>query len=392
MGTMILSYSFAIFVAEHGKPTVNFKTIYKSIQTCLEMATWNYNGLDNVDNPEIFTLKVLFHTTFIVFFVNLIVAIMTVNLAQCFSDANDAFFLQIASTMVELELYWFFPSQYGFHDDFEDDTQEFKHGYKIDNGWSTGQRITKTFPLLDDTEKSIKASDTADNDEYKIMLYSCPVDKVKSSIWWNDFPRKTKNDKTTPIILSVPHENLSNKPSVKKASIFLNDRANTRSRVKEDSVTQHSHHSLLDLVKEEPFDVSETNTPQNKAGLFKKAVNKINALDRIRPGSDTNSLVGRKDSTRKQSTFSKRLSQINSFGDNPLTDMNIGNIIEKLTNTVEIHQRMQKESECRIMKDIQDIKSQVSLIFEAINTTKIPTTIASMEKEKDKMVTITDFE
>jgi hypothetical protein len=351
------------------------------------MATWNYGGLDNVANPEIFTLKVLFHTTFIVFFVNLIVAIMTVNLAECFSDANDAFFLQISSVMVELELFWFFPSEYRliFHDDLENEIEDLQHRPNVNKGWSLRKTIKKTFPLLDDTEKSLNVSAAADND-CLILLYSCPIEKVKDSTWWNDFPRKPRNENKT-------LENVMRIEVPKAIETEALERMPTKSRKK------LLHNNLFDIAK----DKNVSNKPRDKSDFYKPNNNNLQSsknslLDLMEPDSfDLAAIRGSR--MKARGVLSRKISSLKpeistSFFNEGTTstDAYITNLLEK---NAESQQRMNKESEGRIMNDIQELKNQVSLLVEAlksINGTQIPTAGTSIDEEGNNIVKISDFD
>ncbi|KAI8892049.1 hypothetical protein BC833DRAFT_405577 [Globomyces pollinis-pini] len=114
MTLMILAYSSAFYIIHQGLigPTTKFSSFGMSIQYTLTMLTWDYTVLEHQDYLSILILRVMYHATFLICFVNLIVALMTVNVADVISNMHAAWLVEISELLVELEIYWPFPYRY----------------------------------------------------------------------------------------------------------------------------------------------------------------------------------------------------------------------------------------------------------------------------------------
>ncbi|KAJ3242944.1 hypothetical protein HDU78_001014 [Chytriomyces hyalinus] len=117
-GVMALGFTIAFYIIQFeasrldNSTSPHFETIGGSLQTVLTMAMTDYSVLDYASNPQVFLLRFLFYICFIIFLVNIIIALMTVNVADIHSNMNAAWLLEIAGIMVDLELFWPFPQRY----------------------------------------------------------------------------------------------------------------------------------------------------------------------------------------------------------------------------------------------------------------------------------------
>ncbi|KAI8825027.1 uncharacterized protein EV422DRAFT_564380 [Fimicolochytrium jonesii] len=118
---VVLAISFAgafhliqmqFIFASPTQETWHFRTIPDSIQSVLTMTSGDYSVLDYSTNSQVFFLRLLFHLIFIIFLINLIIGLMTVNVANITTNATSAWLVEIAQLIVELELYWPWPTHY----------------------------------------------------------------------------------------------------------------------------------------------------------------------------------------------------------------------------------------------------------------------------------------
>ncbi|KAJ3044037.1 hypothetical protein HK097_001594, partial [Rhizophlyctis rosea] len=118
MMIMALSFSAGFYLVEMSIVDVgnvyigHFHGMQESLQSVLTMMGGDYSVLDNADHPSVFALRLLFHVIFIIFLVNLIIALLTINVAEIQVNTNAAWLSEIAELMVELELYWPYPMRY----------------------------------------------------------------------------------------------------------------------------------------------------------------------------------------------------------------------------------------------------------------------------------------
>lgn len=417
MGVMIVTYSLAIFVAQHGKVTTHFNTISNAIQTCLNMATWNYEGLDNVANPEIFTLKILFHTTFILFLLNLISAITTVNLAKCFKEANNEFLLQMSSTMVELEMYWFSPSNYDMslkNNMVEDGKGKSRNTWvsfkKNNSGWPFTFGIKKTFPILEDQENTLAGSPSAEIEDCMIVLYTCPIKMAKRSIWWNDFPGKSKNEN-----MHTEQENDLNastdsfilSKSTSSSNLLVKNTIKSRRKPHEDSfpddvpqivkpalrnrkpsmlitmMTEHSN-SQMELeskIMSDVEDIRNLMTPvlDSFRSLIAKKIDENDNDSKLRRLIEKLSIPGDTVQPIKEGTRNKLYSNINDLKNQTvctvealkyILEKQSGSFSEELIESPKLSEEIQPQpaSANIVVADVRDIKSQLSIIMEVINS------------------------
>ncbi|KAJ3032220.1 hypothetical protein HDV00_007955 [Rhizophlyctis rosea] len=118
MMIMALSFAAAFYLMEMSIVDTSvvyqghFHGMQESLQSVLTMMGGDYSVLDNAGNPSIFALRLLFHVIFIIFLVNLIIALLTINVAEIQVNTNAAWLTEIGELMVELELYWPYPMRY----------------------------------------------------------------------------------------------------------------------------------------------------------------------------------------------------------------------------------------------------------------------------------------
>eukprot|EP00842_Homolaphlyctis_polyrhiza_P004785 jgi/Hompol1/5307/HPOL_004323-RA len=111
----ILAFAFAggFFLIERGEvPGTRWQNLWVSIQYVITMITYDYNVLDDASRFDIFFLRMCYHVVYIIFFLNVIIALMTVNIAEISANTTAAWLVEVAELMVELELYWPYPMDY----------------------------------------------------------------------------------------------------------------------------------------------------------------------------------------------------------------------------------------------------------------------------------------
>ncbi|KAJ3067395.1 hypothetical protein HDU98_009377 [Podochytrium sp. JEL0797] len=183
-GVMALGFTIAFYIIEFQASRLengtapHFSSIGVSIQSVLTMAMTDYSVLDYSSNPEVFVLRFLFYVCFIIFLVNIIIALMTVNVADIHSNMNAAWLLEIAGIMVDLELFWPWPARY---------TITANHPPSQFNLDVPSKKRGQIYP----TSSSYDESAERGTEEFKtqlmnksIVLYSWPQEFVHKTAWW----------------------------------------------------------------------------------------------------------------------------------------------------------------------------------------------------------------
>ncbi|KAI8620228.1 hypothetical protein BC830DRAFT_1100511 [Chytriomyces sp. MP71] len=204
-GVMAMGFTIAFYIIEfqasqedNGTP-IHFQTIGVSVQSVLTMAMTDYSVLDYASNPQVFLLRFLFYVCFIIFLVNIIIALMTVNVADIHSNMNAAWLLEIAGIMVDLELFWPFPQRYDITADhhssqFKLDVPARRHRTqktpKRIQGGGAGKAV---FPESSSRDTFLNGDDEVDRQSPEflaqirrktIILYTWPQEFVIKTAWW----------------------------------------------------------------------------------------------------------------------------------------------------------------------------------------------------------------
>ncbi|KAJ3269211.1 hypothetical protein HDV01_001690 [Terramyces sp. JEL0728] len=185
---LIVAYTAAFFILCQkivGSTTI-FTTFWKSLQFTLTMMTFDYSLLNDQEQVfSIFFCRIMFHATFLICFINLIVALMTVNVADVTSNMRAAWLVEISELMVELELYWPWPFNYPKWN--REDLGVNKSSLVNMNDDGTGQGEAASFNSKEKTD--------IDNEIENIIvvLYTAPRDVVIKKSWWNDFPKSLQS-------------------------------------------------------------------------------------------------------------------------------------------------------------------------------------------------------
>ncbi|KAJ3322072.1 hypothetical protein HDU76_013970 [Blyttiomyces sp. JEL0837] len=180
MGVFALSFAGAFYLVEYkitvqeGVPSLHFDTLEQSLQTVLTMATADYSVLDYSTQPQVFVLRLLFHITFLIFLVNIIIALMTVNVADIHANTTAAWLLEIAGLMVELELFWPWPMRYPI------DATSAKEAASISVGSKSRLHLRDHLSLNADSPDLLTVLV-----EKQTILYTWPYEYVTKSPWWN---------------------------------------------------------------------------------------------------------------------------------------------------------------------------------------------------------------
>ena len=126
----------------------------------------------------------------------MIVALMTVNVATIYANTTESWLLEVSGIMVELEIYWPYPSRYSAR--FLDEESlslwgRFSHFFGFGDD---PRRSKKVLPLRDDIEAFSTTDKTqTEIDSIEVVFYTSPKTEVSQTRWWNDFPRH-KTEKT----------------------------------------------------------------------------------------------------------------------------------------------------------------------------------------------------
>ncbi|KAJ3321895.1 hypothetical protein HDV06_003761 [Boothiomyces sp. JEL0866] len=137
---------------------------------------------------SIFFCRIMFHATFLICFINLIVALMTVNVADVTSNMRAAWLVEISELMVELELYWPWPFNYPKW--IREDLAALKSSNFNINDDGTVQGEAASFNSKEKSEIDNEIENIV------VVLYTAPRDIVIKKSWWNDYPKTLQ---TSPI-------------------------------------------------------------------------------------------------------------------------------------------------------------------------------------------------
>jgi hypothetical protein len=174
MAFLILAYAGAFFIAhqEIVGPETSFRDYFVSLQFTMTMMTFDYTMIQLPNAFTMFAIRLLFHATFLICFVNIIVALMTVNVADITSNMQAAYLIEISQLIIELEKFWPYPL--------------------IVNNSGSGPNRDKKIGF---SSGSIAQSSGIKNiDGFRVILYNSPIGDVSSKTWWNDFPQITKRE------------------------------------------------------------------------------------------------------------------------------------------------------------------------------------------------------
>ncbi|KAI9326632.1 hypothetical protein BDR26DRAFT_924345, partial [Obelidium mucronatum] len=183
-GVMALGFTIAFHIIEYeasreeNGTAIHFNTIGVSLQSVLTMAMTDYSVLDYYWNPQVFVIRFLFYVCFIIFLVNIIIALMTVNVADIHSNMNAAWLLEIAGIMVDLELFWPWPARYvitGNHPPEE---------FHLDVAAKKSGGIYPGAGEYDDSDEPGSPEFTAQLQNKSIILYTWPQEFVTKTAWW----------------------------------------------------------------------------------------------------------------------------------------------------------------------------------------------------------------
>ncbi|KAJ3253700.1 hypothetical protein HK103_000358 [Boothiomyces macroporosus] len=180
---LIVAYTSAFYILCQSivGPTTIFTSFWKSMQFTLTMMTFDYSLLN--DQEQIFSIffcRIMFHATFLICFINLIVALMTVNVADVTSNMRAAWLVEISELMVELELYWPWPFNYPKW--IREDLAAYK---------SSSTNVIEDGGAGEASSYISKEKSEIDNeiDNIIVVLYTAPRDVVIKKSWWNDYPK-----------------------------------------------------------------------------------------------------------------------------------------------------------------------------------------------------------
>ncbi|KAJ3149306.1 hypothetical protein HK101_002042, partial [Irineochytrium annulatum] len=182
MGVMAITFAEAFYLLEFeaaflaNTTSVHFNSWHVAIQSVLTMATADYSVLDYSGTPQIFALRFIFHICFIIFLVNIIIALMTVNVADIHANTTAAWLLEIAGLMVELELFWPWPMSYSMQ----------ATPAHIGTSGTDIEKRHKRQKLTDENGSILTDSPAYANllNERSAILYTWPQEYVMKTAWW----------------------------------------------------------------------------------------------------------------------------------------------------------------------------------------------------------------
>jgi hypothetical protein len=122
----------------------------------------------------------MFHATFLICFINLIVALMTVNVADVTSNMQAAWLVEISQLMIELELYW--PRPYTY------DQPEMNINNESNSLYGSIMALD-AFKRYSVGIHSHHASKNHELNRINVILYTSPREVVAKSTWWKDYPK-----------------------------------------------------------------------------------------------------------------------------------------------------------------------------------------------------------
>ncbi|KAL2912818.1 hypothetical protein HK105_207705 [Polyrhizophydium stewartii] len=200
MSIMAFAFAGGIYLVETGEvPGTRWTNIWIALQYVVTMITYDYNVLDDASRFDIFFLRIAYHIVYIIFFLNVIIALMTVNIADISANTTAAWLVEVAQLMVELELYWPYPmkiphaaSGAGQHGHMEEYLMS-----KIGSITSAGSSVHSI--KIDDcndgdsgTYASASSQFMAQLSRHGVVLYTGQRDLVVEKVWWSGFPRLTE--------------------------------------------------------------------------------------------------------------------------------------------------------------------------------------------------------
>ncbi|KAI8907678.1 hypothetical protein DFJ77DRAFT_474904 [Powellomyces hirtus] len=204
-------------------PNLHFQTIPEALQSVLTMTAGDYSVLDFAQSAEVFSLRLLFHVIFIIFLINLIIGLMTVNVANVTVNITSAWLVEIAQLMVELELYWPWPMGYRSQKRWSKDRLSRARtsgvsgfGWRLCNWCGLGSvrenrkkvqpedeesalppiiKITGTMNTQDSSERlSIETTEFLQSLQQRLILYTCPEEQAAQTHWWKNAADKERAD------------------------------------------------------------------------------------------------------------------------------------------------------------------------------------------------------
>ena len=184
--------------------------------------------LDDPTNFSVFVLRMLYHVLFIIFFVSVIVALITVNIAEISSNSTATWFVEVAELMVELELYWPYPISY--------------QKVVLDRSWTKPDRKNSfgfgsnliSYGAPKDLESQYDSLGTSGGSpksfsEPHVILYTSDREDVASKTWWTAYPSlvnetsESKNDQTPPSPLSQIKQQISNADDRRESAVSISN-------------------------------------------------------------------------------------------------------------------------------------------------------------------------
>ncbi|KAI9206108.1 uncharacterized protein BJ171DRAFT_498696 [Polychytrium aggregatum] len=220
MAVVITSFAGGFYIVERGlsntgiPPSVHFSDAATTFQSVMTMASWDYSVLENSSNPQVFTLRMMFHVVFIIFLINVIIALMTVNVADIHANTTAAWLMEISDLMVELDLLWPFPVRYELRsesDRYMDEKLESqsRRPSEVSNFvFNSNSKPTFLGRLLElwakvsgSLRKSHELMAKDDPQTKSVLLYTWPAEEVRKTQWWEadiaDGDRKRQKSNST---------------------------------------------------------------------------------------------------------------------------------------------------------------------------------------------------
>jgi hypothetical protein len=154
-----------------------------------------------------FIMKLLFHTYFLIFFVNIIIALMTCSVALINANSLNAWLIEVSELMIELEIYWPYPMVY--------------KSLRSSADLCIDSNLFSRFGSFKENSYCKASSSGSGNDlnplaSHYVVLYTAPRHLVENTLWWTSFPknekiihnhRKSKINKTSDQLSPWPTKN-----------------------------------------------------------------------------------------------------------------------------------------------------------------------------------------